>query len=656
MKINDYAEYLTSLKKIADADKAYYVFDDPIMTDAEFDQLMIAIAAYESENPTSKSDNSPTDRIGGGLLRQLETRPHTSKMYSLDKANNLEELDAWIEKMQASVSPDTIFSVEPKQDGLAVSIIYTDGVLDYALTRGTGLEGEVVTANVKTIRNVPLVLAKSDAPTHLEVRGECTLAKDDFIKYNVWAEENNERVFANPRNAAAGSLRVLDPAITAKRKLGFNAYFVKVDGEEIDIDKGYELVKECGISVLKANRNLTIDKVREYALELQEHRDQFPIDLDGVVIKLVSKDLREELGHTSRAPRWAIAYKFPPEHVKTKVEDVVFQVGRTGAITPVAKITPTRICGVVVSSVTLHNRDELRRLDLHYDDDIILERAGDVIPKLIKIDDVEHVGKCVEFPDLCPACGSKLKQLSDNGVIMYCLNKIGCQPQAIYAINKWAARECLNITGLGPTVIDTLMSAGVLSSILDIYQLDEAKLSQVDGYSGKRGTNLLRAIEDSTHNVKLNQFINGLGIFGVGDSTAIDLANEYKTVTGFATASLDSLQRTAGDVVGKSIYDWLEVPVNMNALVALSSKMDFIEVDRPDESWITGMNFVVTGSFEQSRSKIEEYIRNHGGKVSSSGSKNTNYAIIGDGAGSKKVDAIERHQIKVITLEELYGR
>lgn len=648
------AAYKETVELINKADYKYYVKDDPLIEDWEYDVLVKALQKYEST--LNKKDiiiNSPTQRIGGGVSKEFKQITHPSKLYSLDNALNTNALDEWLAKMDNSY-PNVDYSVEPKMDGLAISIIYIDGILSSAATRGTGTVGEDITNNVKTIRNIPLKLNSANPPYNVEVRGEVVIPKKDFERYNSTAEKTGERTFKNARNAAAGSLRLLDATATAKRPLRFYCYFIAIDGEQQSISTGFKQAMEWGIPTQsKNNRVVKQTDISKLISEYTANRNALAIDIDGVVIKIDNVDIQKSLGFTDRAPRWAIAYKFPPEEKIATLSKVIFSVGRTGKITPVGVITPTSLCGVTVNNVSLHNKDELVRLDLHYGDDIIIRRAGDVIPQAIKIPNTVHSGDKVIMPTVCPSCETPLATRG-NSVDLYCTNNIDCPAQRVFTINRWASKECVDIKNLGPELIDAIDKQIGLNNIADLYKLTVNDLLQLEGVKQRTANKIVNAITKSKENLPLSRFIKGLGIFGIGERASIKLADHFKNLHSILTATKEELIECLKPAAGKEVFDWLKVHTNIELVFALEKYID-IKHSRKEivSSWLTNKTFCITGTLSRPRADVIAKLNNDGAKITSP-SKTCDYALIGQNPSGSKVNKITQLGITVVNEEDLW--
>lgn len=635
----------------------YYVLDTPTITDAMFDELMRQLRELEAANPDSITPDSPTQRVGGVPSPEFEQVTHAVPMLSLDNVFSGDEFVEFDEKLQGSLGSKAItYCCEAKLDGLAVSILYLDGVFTQAATRGDGKVGEDITDNVRTIRNVPLVL-RGDWPVKLEVRGEVFMSKDGFERHNARAVETGDRVFVNTRNAAAGSLRQLDSSVTAKRPLLFNAYGIGVmEGQPCpDTQTGrLEYMKSLGIPVNEQTQIANGGKaVVELYNQMESNRDKLNYDIDGMVVKVNDVKLQEQLGFVSRAPRWAIAMKFKAQTTNAVICDVVFQVGRTGVITPVAKTNPVFVGGVTVSSVTLHNADEIERLGLHHGDMVVIKRAGDVIPKIVSVvlDVRKPDAKPIVFPTACPCCGEALKRVD---VAHYCVN-VRCKDRVKAAILHLVSRKAFNIDGIGEVLIDQLLDSGLVETIADIFILDAKCLVSLDRVGTKLANKLCANIEKSK-NITLAKFINALGIPDVGESTAAALADHFGTYDAVANATIEQLKEVEdiGDVVANNIYNYCECS---EGDIAFSLIENGVVIAAPEQTqaveFFVGKTFVLTGSLAKlNRDDAKARIKAAGGKNSSSVSSKTDYVIAGENAGAKLTTA-QKLGVTILTEDEL---
>ena len=653
MTVKDRMLELSQILTQANAD--YYLYDEPKISDAEYDQLFRELQTLEKEHPTLADPNSVTKRVGGGVLTQFEPRKHFSPMLSLNNVFEEEELDRWLATIP---NADTaVYCAEPKYDGLACSIYYENRVLKSVATRGDGEEGEDITENVKTIRNIPLVLPDW-CPERLEVRGEVIMPIRSFMEWNLYAQGHSERIFANPRNAAAGSLRQLDPKQTAKRHLMFMAYGmgVGVDDFTETVVSGHnqtlKLLKEAGFSYSEvAGEFVGSGAIKSHFQYMQDIRDTLSYEIDGVVFKVDSFDTQRKLGFESRAPRWAIAYKFPAREDTTTLEGVEFQVGRTGAITPVAKLAPVRLGGVVVTSATLHNDDEIRRLGLVIGSKVLVKRAGDVIPKIVSVVSQAR-GAAVEFPTRCPVCNTRLVREED-GVVWCCPAGISCPAQTLAALTHFVSRTAMDIEGIGEKVLENLIDKGLVKHPNDLYHLKATDLLVLPRMSQNVAEKLIASI-DASRKVKLNRFLFALGIKGVGESTARDLSIHFGKLSRIRNADMADLLEVpdVGPKIAKSIVDFFKNDHNAQVVKDLVEQLEVGKVESTAEGPLFGRTYVITGSFKYSRDVIAAELQARGAKVSGSVSANTYAVIAGENAGSK-LDKAKELGVTILGPEDL---
>ncbi|GIX30405.1 MAG: DNA ligase [Porticoccaceae bacterium] len=629
----------------------YYVLDDPEISDAEYDQMLRRLMELEAQFPHLRRPDSPTQRVGAPPAPQFAEMAHLSPMYSLDNAFSDEELAAFDRRVRERLGVAAVeYCCEPKIDGVAVNLVYRDGVLAVGATRGDGHVGEDVTANVRTIRAIPLALRGERPPSLLEVRGEIYMPKAAFLALNREALARGEKTFVNPRNAAAGSLRQLDPKITAGRGLRFFAYGVGVvEGLQLPERQSQLLARlvDLGFPVnplVRVAKGLA-DCVAYYR-EMEGRREQLDYDIDGVVYKVDSLALQEQLGYVARAPRWAIARKFPAQEATTRLLDVEFQVGRTGAVTPVAKLEPVFVGGVTVSSATLHNRDEIARLGLMIGDVVIVRRAGDVIPQIVKVV-VERRppdARPIVFPDRCPVCGSPVEADRD-GVILRCSGGLICPAQRKRAILHFASREAMDIEGLGEKLVDLLVDRGLVRSVVDLYHLDAATLAELPRMGPKSAANLVAAI-DRSRRTTLPRFLYALGIREVGQVTAEALARHFGSLEAIAAADEETLQRVegVGPVVAHFVRQFFSDPRNLEVIEGLRrAGVRWEEVPaRPAGAPLEGQTWVLTGTLaSMTRAEAKARLARLGAKVTDSVSRHTDCVVAGPGAGSKLARARE---------------
>lgn len=646
------AEQIKQLKaQIENYNYQYYVLDNPTIPDAEYDRLMRELIALEEANPELKSADSPSQKVGGMALAAFDKVNHEVPMLSLDNAFDEEEFYAFDKRMKDRLkdSSDLAFCCEPKLDGLAVSILYENGVLVRAATRGDGQVGENITENVKTIRNVPLRLRGESIPARLEVRGEVFIDDKGFAKLNQTQQEKGDKTFANPRNAAAGSLRQLDPKITASRPLMLYAYSTGVvEGFEL-AETHYEQLmqlKEWGLPVCPEIR--TADNAKDafaYYSDILARRATLGYEIDGVVIKVNDKAIQQTLGFVARAPRWAIACKFPAQEELTTLLDVEFQVGRTGAITPVARLEPVYVGGVTVSNATLHNADEIARLGVHIGDTVIIRRAGDVIPQVasVVLERRPSDAKEIVFPNTCPVCDSHVERIEGEAVAR-CSGGLVCEAQRKEAIKHFASRKALDVDGLGDKVVEQLVDRQLIQTPADLFALSQGHIESLERMGPKSAENLVAALEKAKQTT-LAKFLYSLGIREVGEATAQNLANHYKTLEALQNASIEGLQDVSdvGEIVAKHVFYFFKEEHNqavINALIAAGLHWPAIEEKSQDQMPLDGLTYVLTGTLNQmGRSEAKAKLQALGAKVSGSISAKTHALIAGEKAGSKLTKA-----------------
>ena len=633
----------------------YYVEDNPQISDTEYDTLYKQLEKLEQEYPEFILDNSPTQRVGDRVLDEFEKVIHKVPMLSLSNTFSIEDLrdfDSRISKLSSDASIEYI--CELKIDGLAISINYENGKLLSAATRGDGMVGENVTENIKTIFSIPKTLKTKKS---FEVRGEVYLPKKSFELLNKEREENNEVLFANPRNAAAGSLRQLDSKITAKRRLSAFIYSV-VGDENINSQKmALTVAADLGLPV-NPNFKLckTIDEVVDYIMYWEEHKQDLPYEIDGIVIKVNSYLLQEEIGSTQKSPRWATAYKFPEEELATKLLDIELSVGRTGIITPVAVLNPINISGSTVSKASLHNKDIIDELDIHIGDMVVVKKAGEIIPKVVRVVEELRLANSEKYimPNICPSCESKTFT-KEGDPFTRCLNS-DCPEQNIRKIIHFASREALNIEGLGDKVVATLYEKGIIKHTIDLFSLDRNKLVELERMGDKSVDNLLNAIENSKQS-SLDKVIFALGILNVGKKAGKILAEYYKNLTNFSKATVDELLELPdiGLITAESIVDYLSNDNNLrfiNELIEIGMNPQYEIQNKNTDNIFSGKTIVLTGKLvELTRNEAKEYLERFGAKVTGSVTSKTDYVIAGEKAGSKLAKA-EQLGIQVLSEDE----
>lgn len=639
------AEIATLREQINDHNYRYYVLDDPLISDAEYDHLFLRLKKLESEHPQLITTDSPTQRVGAAPLKEFAEVAHQVPMLSLDNAFTQDDIVAFDKRIQdrLHVHSEIEYCCEPKMDGLAINLRYVNGKLKQAATRGDGATGEDVTENIKTIQMIPLQLRGHDFPRVLDVRGEVFMSKKGFQKLNQQAEKKGEKIFANPRNAAAGSLRQLDSRITASRPLEIYCYGVgAVEGFTLP-HKQSELIKCLAKWGLRVSPLIEVKQgaagCLQYYEQIGRKREQLPYEIDGVVYKVNSMQEQEKLGFVTRSPRWATAHKFPAEEVHTIIESVEFQVGRTGAITPVARLKPVFVHGVTVSNATLHNMDEITRKDIHIGDTAIVRRAGDVIPEIVGIIPAKrpHDAKKIHLPKRCPVCQSEI-ELVEGEAIARCTGGLICLAQQKEAIKHFAARRAMDIEGLGDKIVDQLVDTKLISNVSDIYQLKQAELADLERMGEKSAQNLLEQIEKSKHTT-FARFLFALGIREVGEATAKALAIHFRNIPALQAATEDELQCVPdiGPIVAAHIAHFFHEKHNRDIIQKLLHfGVRWEEVKESKHLPLMGKTFVITGTLsDMSRDEAKDQLEKLGAKVAGSVSAKTSYVVVGDDPGSK---------------------
>ena len=634
----------------------YYVLDQPEVSDAEYDALMNRLRDLETQHPELITPDSPSQRVGGKPREGFVKVPHSAPMLSLDNALNENELRAFDGRVRELLGSEPYqYVAELKLDGLSMAAHYSESRLAQAVTRGDGRVGEDVTENARTIRSLPL--RTSSSPDHFEVRGETVMLRRAFERLNLDRDEKGLSRFANPRNAAAGSLRVLDPAITASRRLEFYAYFLLVDGRP-HFTTHWESLNALAKMGFKVNHNRKLckdlDELLAFCGEWEAKRDDLPYEIDGVVVKVDSIAQQGRLGFTAKAPRWAIAYKYAARQAITSVENIGVQVGRTGALTPVAHLAPVEVSGVTVSRATLHNEDEIDRLGLQIGDSVVIERSGDVIPKVVRVHTQGSYRRRFEMPKHCPVCGGKVVR-EEGESASRCINT-NCPARLKESILHFASRGVMTIDGMGDVLVEQLVDRGMVQSVADIYDFTVEKLTQLERMGRKSASNLIRNIDKSKQN-GLPRVINALGIRFVGERTAVFLAEEFGDLDKIATAKVDALQKAeeVGPKVAESIYQFFREPRNQELIERLrGAGLQFeYRLKRKVGGPLAGMTFVLTGALSAlSREDARQRIESAGGKVASAVSKKTTFVVVGDDPGSK-LDKAQELGIAVIDEKQL---
>ena len=640
----------------------YYVLDDPQVPDAEYDRLLRELEELEAKYPELQDADSPTQRVGGFVARTFSEVVHAQPMRSLSNAFDQEEVEAFDRRVRELVDledGEVEYVAEPKLDGLAVSLRYEKGWLIQAATRGDGRKGENITQNMRQVMEGHTRLTAKEVPPVLEVRGEVFMRKDDFEKLNRMQQALGEKTFVNPRNAAAGSLRQLDPSVTAKRPLSFYSYGLgEVESDRVP-STHWEIMQWLDALGLPVSNELKLVKgvsgCLDYYRHTLENRDRLAYDIDGIVYKVSRLDWQQSLGFTAKAPRWALAHKFPAQEEMTVLDKIEIQVGRTGAITPVARLKPVFVGGVTVSNATLHNRDEIARLDVREGDSVIVRRAGDVIPEVLSVikERRPKKSKPFEFPEHCPVCGSAVVYERD-GVIARCSGGLFCDAQRKENIKHFAGRKAMDIEGLGDKIVDQLLEQGLIHDVSDLYSLNVEQVASLERMAEKSATNLINALEKSKRTT-LAQFLFGLGIPLVGETTAETLADNLGDLDTIMSADEESLQQVPdiGPVVAESIRVFFEQTHNREIIEKLlgsgiewpQAEPKVAVVDSP----FINKTVVLTGTLSMARSEAKKILQNLGAKVTGSVSKNTDFVIVGTDPGSK---ADKAEQLGVSILDE----
>ncbi|RKY50065.1 MAG: DNA ligase (NAD(+)) LigA [Candidatus Neomarinimicrobiota bacterium] len=660
--MEDIKKRIEELRNILnEANYNYYVLDNPTISDAEYDRLLRELQELEEKYPEYKTPDSPTQRVGAKPLEAFNTVPHRIPMLSLDNAVDENEIGEFVERVERNLPGEEVeFVCEPKIDGLAIELVYENGILVTGSTRGDGITGEDITQNLKTIRSIPLSLRRDQVPPPplIEVRGEVYMNKEDFNKLNKEREKRGEPLFANPRNAAAGSVRQLDPSITASRPLNIFCYgFGTCEGFAFDTHYGFMMtLPKWGLRVsphIKLCKNL--DEILEYYRQMEGLRDTLPYEIDGIVIKVNSFEHQTRLGVKTRSPRWAIAGKFKPRQEVTQIIDIEASVGRTGIITPVAILKPVNIGGVVVSRATLHNQDEVERKDIRIGDWVFVERAGDVIPEVVKVIPGKRTGKekPYKIPDRCPICGGKV--VREEGEAAHRCQNISCPAKLKGSIEHFASKRAMNIEGLGTKIIDQMVDKGIIKNVADLYFLRKDDILQLERMAAKSAQNILDAIGRS-RKTTLARFIYALGIPNVGEHTANLLANHFGNLEKIKNASMEELENIEGigPIVARSIYNFFQEDSNVATIEKILQ--GGVVVEEPEKEKrktpFAGKVFVFTGALSSmTREEAEETVRRLGGKATSSVSRKTDYVVVGENPGSKYNTALQLG-VKILSEQE----
>jgi len=639
----------------------YYVLDNPTISDFEFDQKLKQLQDLEAQHPEYFDENSPTQRVGGAITKNFETIQHEFRMYSLDNSYSKEDVVDWVSRCQKILGDVPLeFTCELKYDGASISILYENGKLKRALTRGDGLQGDDVTNNVKTIKSVPIRL-KGDYPEKFEIRGEIILPLAGFEKMNQDLIEIGETPYSNPRNTASGSLKLQDSAEVARRPLDCLLY--SLIGNNLTVQSQFESLQKArdwGFKVPKQSKLVkSIDEVFEFIDYWDIHRHDMPFETDGVVVKVNQVQYQEELGYTAKSPRWAIAYKFKAEQAITVLNSISYQVGRTGAITPVANLEPVQLAGTIVKRASLHNADQIEKLDIRIGDTIFVEKGGEIIPKIIGVDLTQRKSDSQKtvYITHCPECHTELVR-NEGEAQHYCPNFYGCPPQIIGRIQHFITRKAMDIEGLGGETVALLYNAGLIENYADLYELKKEEVVPLERMAEKSADNLIKGIEKSKQ-IPFERVLYALGIRYVGETVAKKLAKHYKSIDALANASLMDLILVdeIGDKIAQSVIQFFENPNNVVLINRLKDYGLRFEIDETQSTTVSsileGKVFVVSGVFETySRDDLKKVIEDNGGKVGSSISSKTNYVVAGANMGPSKLEKATKLGIPIISEYE----
>ncbi len=655
---SDQKKIIELRKELREHNYRYYVLDQPVISDYEFDMKLNELVKLETEHPEFYDPNSPSQRVGGEVTKKFNTVEHKNRMYSLDNSYSHEEVLDWQKRVQKLLGREDVeYTCELKYDGASINLSYDKGKLVRAVTRGDGVKGDDVTANVKTIRSLPLVLKEGEQES-FEIRGEIILPLEGFLKMNRERIEAGEDPYRNPRNTASGSLKLQDSAEVADRPLDCLLY--QVVSDNLSFRTHYDVLKYASQQGFKVPETLqicrTTDEIFEFLTYWDEHRDGLPYETDGVVIKVNSLDYQEELGYTSKSPRWALAYKFKAEQAKTRLNSVSYQVGRTGAITPVANLEPVELAGTVVKRASLHNADQIEKLDLRLGDLVYVEKGGEIIPKITGVDLAarSNGAQPIQYIAECPDCHTPLER-KEGDAKHFCPNEFGCPTQITGRIQHYVSRKAMDIEGLGSESVELLYKNHLISNYADLYELTEKDIIPLERMAEKSATNMIQGIRNSTQ-VPFEKVLFALGIRFVGETVAKKLARHYKNIDQLMEATFEQLTTVdeIGEKIAQSILDFFSLESNRELVRRLRTYGVQLALNEQELSYqsnvLSGKAFVVSGVFEVlSRNELKKSIEDHGGKVTGSISKKTTYVIAGDNMGpSKKVKA-ESLGIPIIT-------
>ena len=673
MNIEEARTRIEELSKLIDGHNyQYYVLSSPTISDFDFDMLLKELISLENQFPDLISPSSPSQRVGGDVTKEFLQSFHKYPMLSLGNTYNKEELEDFDKRVRKTIGDEFEYSCELKYDGVAIGLTYINGILEKAVTRGDGEKGDIVTANVKTIKSIPLKLITNDFPPEFEIRGEIVLPRASFERLNAERADIGESLFANPRNAASGSLKLQDSAEVAKRKLDCYCYYIP--GDNLLLNSHYEnlrLAKKWGFKVSEFMvKCQTMEQVLSYIANIYNERSELPFDIDGVVIKVDNLQFQQQLGFTAKQPRWAIAYKFKAESVTTKLISVDFQVGRTGAYTPVANLAPVQLAGTVVKRATLHNADQIEKLGLFEGDTVYVEKGGEIIPKITGVEMSERItgANPVVFPEVCHECGARLEK-NEGEVAWYCPNEDNCPPQIKGKLEHFISRRAMNIDSLGEGKIEMLFDNKLVVNIADLYSLTYEKLIGLEkvidvtdekqkkiSFREKTVENILNGIEQSKK-VSFDKVLFAMGIRFVGETVAKKLVSHFRNIDALRVATLEELTSVEeiGEKIAQSLLQYFNDPMHIQLIERLQAAgLKFVMTDDFQQISIAleGKSLVVSGTFSQSRDNIKLLIQQHGGKNVSSISSKTDFVLAGDNMGPEKLKKAEKLNITIISEED----
>ncbi len=654
-------QQITSLRnELRDHNYKYYVLDNATISDFEFDQKLKQLQDLEKAYPEFYDANSPTLRVGGEITKNFETVPHNYRMYSLENSYSKEDLEDWEKRIEKMVDGKVEFTCELKYDGASISLTYENGTLEKAVTRGDGFQGDDITANVKTIRSIPLQL-KGDYPPLFDIRGEIVLPFEGFARMNAERVELGEEPYRNPRNTASGSLKLQDSAEVARRPLDCLLY--SLQGERLPIKTQFESLEKArkwGFKVPEAAKLAkNLEEVLEFVNYWDIHRHELPYETDGVVVKVNDLQQQEELGYTAKSPRWAMAFKFKAEQVSTVLNKITYQVGRTGAITPVANLEPVELAGTIVKRASLHNADQIEKLDIREGDTVFVEKGGEIIPKIIGVDFIKRNPNTnpTEYIRECPECGTTLVR-TEGEAQHYCPNAEGCQPQIIGRIQHFISRKAMDIEGLGGETVTLLVNNGLINNYADLYLLKEEQIIPLERMAQKSAENIINGIKASKQ-IPFERVLFGLGIRYVGETVAKKLAKHYKTIDALRNATEEELVTVdeIGERIGQSVVSFFTSEENIAIMERLKSYGVQLEISAEklanQTEALSGNTFVVSGVFTKvSRDELKKLIEDNGGKISSSISSKTNYVVAGDNMGPSKKTKAEGLGVTIISEDD----